>query len=225
MRLQGESLYVSRIIWQADRAKIDPYMIHQLLWQGFCLPRGAKRPFLFRADVMGGDVWTGALAKVLVYSRERPDWEIDGMVEYQCDLWEPKLRRGEEYRYFVRANPTQSRKGDVQFGHLTSEQFRAIRGKREPIRDNGERKQWLHGKGEQFGFELLTVRLSGSASANWQRGKRKGVYDGVDFDGVLRVIEPQRVFAALIEGIGGGKAFGFGLLSLGLAPRERMGSV
>ena len=36
----------------------------------------------------------------------------------------------------------------------------------------------------------------------------------VQFDGILQVIEPKRFRKTLVEGIGSGKAYGFGLLSI-----------
>jgi CRISPR system Cascade subunit CasE len=36
----------------------------------------------------------------------------------------------------------------------------------------------------------------------------------VQFDGILRVSDPDKLHAAIENGIGSGKGFGFGLLSL-----------
>jgi CRISPR system Cascade subunit CasE len=40
------------------------------------------------------------------------------------------------------------------------------------------------------------------------------VHQAVTFDGLLRVTDPEALLAALAGGIGSGKGFGFGLLSL-----------
>ena len=44
--------------------------------------------------------------------------------------------------------------------------------------------------------------------------KRNLFFHGVRFDGVLRVIEPERFIEGCFNGIGPSKAFGFGLLSI-----------
>jgi CRISPR-associated protein Cas6/Cse3/CasE subtype I-E len=47
--------------------------------------------------------------------------------------------------------------------------------------------------------------------------RRELAFIAVQFDGLLEVEDPERFMAAIHQGIGPGKGFGFGLLSLALA--------
>jgi CRISPR system Cascade subunit CasE len=42
-------------------------------------------------------------------------------------------------------------------------------------------------------------------------------FAAVTFDGLLRIVDADRFRAALVQGIGSAKAYGFGLLSIGPA--------
>lgn len=207
------ALHLSRLLIGAGRSGTDPYSLHQLLWRAFQAP-GRARPFLFRADLCHGDEGSRPALKVLVQSEVPPEWErVDG-VEFETRPWAPELCTGDAFRFFLRANPTRARKDRHQFGELGPEEFRAARGKRVPIWDPEARDQWLIRKATESGFEVTGVRTSNARPWRWRRGENRAVHDGVDFEGTLRVIEPSLLAAALASGIGAGKAFGFGLLSV-----------
>jgi len=74
---------------------------------------------------------------------------------------------------------------------------------------------WLRRKGEQGGFQVLNVRVGGlSKDRSRARGRAPLTLAGVNFEGHLRITDPERFVQAVSRGIGPGKAYGLGLLSL-----------
>jgi CRISPR system Cascade subunit CasE len=144
-----------------------------------------------------------------------------------------KLRDGQNLAFTLRANPTKrvAKKDDP------------MRGKRVELTREEEQISWLirkgveREKGKPGGFELLmnefkdrngdvikvpNVRIR-------QDGKQKGSkrsgssslemsHFAVTFQGILRITNAKNFHETLIQGIGSGKAFGFGLLSVVPAP-------
>jgi CRISPR system Cascade subunit CasE len=91
-----------------------------------------------------------------------------------------------------------------------------------PLRKEESRLGWLTRKAATAGFELVEVQGVDVVDAmqrepNVVRGRREGgvvTIEGVLFEGRLRVVDAQAFRAALVEGIGRGRAYGFGLLSV-----------
>lgn len=116
------------------------------------------------------------------------------------------------------------------------------KGKRVELLREEDRIAWLTRRGRDFdGFELVTVRLDpgpqdGSRDyfdtradpggrlvgrkGGWARDRQLSFGTAL-FEGVLEVTDADRLHAAVAAGIGPGKAFGCGLLSLAPAPVER----
>ena len=118
---------------------------------------------------------------------------------------------------------------------LSREEFRAARGKRVAIWSREEREAWAARKLSLAGARLAStpmrdlstddvagivdvavVRTSNARTWRWHRSKGRddGQHDGVDFEGVLEVVDPAALRGALVRGFGSGKSVGFGLLSL-----------
>jgi CRISPR system Cascade subunit CasE len=107
-------------------------------------------------------------------------------------------------------------------------------GKRVELRREEERLLWLRRQGARCGFEIVTASLApgigettsrsfAAARADpaprlWgyqrQQVDRRLTFATALFEGELRVTEPTVFQAAIEEGIGPGKAFGCGLLSI-----------
>ena len=101
---------------------------------------------------------------------------------------------------------------------------------KDPARRNGRRVvlvkeeehlAWIVRKGEQSGFDLMrrgdgspTVQVSPVQRVVGHGPPNTRTFGAVTFEGVLRVTDANLLRAALIVGIGSGKAYGFGLLSL-----------
>lgn len=206
-------MHLSRVVLEPGRGEVDLYALHQRLWRAFDAPAGA-RPFLFRADVLHPESDQLPLLKILVQSEVVPQWDRVEPVSAETRPWPFELAEGDALRFFLRANPTRARKDRKEFGELDPAQFRARRGRRVPLWNPEERERWLVRKALQAGFSLTGVRTSNARPWRWRHGSTRALHDGVDFEGTLRVVDPARLADALRAGIGAGKAFGFGLLSL-----------
>lgn len=160
--------------------------------------------------------------RILLYvqSRIAPNWSFlpdnylaaDGMpnpaVKSVAEAY-AAIREGRILRFRLRANPT--RKIDTKSGPNGER----CNGRRVPLAGLDRQVQWLANKGKQHGFELLqvTVVAAGAAELVHSHTTRR-TFQGVLFEGRLRVADAERFRAALASGIGPGKAYGFGLLSI-----------
>ncbi len=184
----------------------DLYRFHQKLLLAFPAeaPAGGGR-VLFRVEPGRGE----GSAVVLVQSECAPDWGAARFTEAVPALRSdgPKeiaiqLRPGDRVRFRMRANPT--RRSD---------------GKRLAVTGEAAQLQWLSRKLVSAGLKLDGARL---VDEGMVRGRRGGASDSppmtfisVLSEGVASVVDPAKIEPALASGIGTGKAFGFGLLSLG----------
>jgi CRISPR system Cascade subunit CasE len=88
------------------------------------------------------------------------------------------------------------------------------------LRREEDQIAWLRRKGEQGGFEVMGVRVQGVEKEEGQRrgGGRRGsglTLAAVIFEGHLRITAAEKFYeVSLARGIGPGKAYGMGLLSL-----------
>ena len=74
---------------------------------------------------------------------------------------------------------------------------------------------WLHRKAEIGGFEIMDAVVHGSRHVRCKNDRHGALLLGVEFRGVLRVTDAARFAETLRQGIGRGKAWGFGLLVVG----------
>jgi len=176
------------------------------------------------------DQWPEDGLVVIVQSAVYPDWSRlwseyladtagrlirNPAVESHHGYWE-SLRAGDRLRFRLRANPTK---------RLPANRVEASRwnGKRIVFRAEAEQIAWLIRKGEAGGFRLAQHSVTPEIK---QTGDGKPASPGrltfgsVLFAGELVITDADRFRATLRQGIGSGKAFGFGLLSIGLIPRD-----
>jgi CRISPR system Cascade subunit CasE len=187
---------------QVRREVAEPYEMHRTLLRGFPATPSDER-ILFRVDESRE---SGRWA-ALVQSRATPDWtHLSALPGYllgppQYKAFDLAFAAGQRLRFRLRANPTVKRDGK-RVGLLTED---AQRG-------------WLDRKSGESGFVVLGVQVvrEGFATGRKPDGDHGHVLThlGVRYDGLLKVIDPGRLLEALRSGIGSGKAFGFGLLSL-----------
>jgi len=214
-------MYLSRLILnplsrQVRQELARPYEMHRTILHAFPdnLAEGEER-VLFRVDVHPR---TGAL-HLLVQSRLRPDWNVLSEAQpgrpYLAEVADNpsvkvvqmSVRSGQTMAFRLFANPTK------RLGKAGGEAC----GKRVAVRGPEALDAWLQRKAAQSGFAVLS-----SFTSNLNRFEdpvRRVTLDGVRFEGVLQVMEPEAFVAALEQGIGSGKGYGFGLLSV--APLRR----
>lgn len=160
-----------------------------LLVQSVATPDASRLPAAFLDPHAGGDAASSTSLGPL----------LDG------------LAPGARYRFRLRANPT--RKIDTKSGPDGERR----NGRRVPVRGDEERLAWLGRKLEAAGLAIVQESVVRQAPQGVARGRRAAgtaTHDAHVFEGVVAVVDPARVREAVAHGIGSGKAYGFGLLSL-----------
>ncbi len=207
-------MYLSQLILDpACRDVMDdlanPYQLHRRVMSGFApdLDKQSER-VLYRLEMKR----TPPHLVVLVQSRTLPKW--DGLLTGQYLLDEPLSkwlelapRQDQVFRFRLTANPTKRLKGDGKKD-----------GSRVGLLREEEQTAWLKRKGQLNGFLPLEVEITRQTQPpGWkeENGRRHRLtFQVVRFDGLLQVVDPGLFHAALLNGIGSGKGFGLGMLSL-----------
>lgn len=209
-------MFLTRMEMDASRrntmkALASPNIIHGAIERAFPGPRERR---LWRVDRISGHFY------LLLLSRTQPDLsaaaEQFGPLEtgaaWECRPYEPFLARladGGRCRFRLAANPTWSCKsgggenrGTVR-AHTTPEHQAA----------------WLMRKCDACGFSLAQNQFS-VVSSRWlrfrkggQNGRTASMLEAV-FDGILTITDAAAFRRTLTEGIGRGKAFGMGLITV-----------
>lgn len=163
---------------------------------------------------------------VLVQSAEAPDWTrllprypravFDGPRDVR--QLSTAIAAADVLRFRLFANPTKRAAERLPAGlHARS--------KRVDLRTEAAQIDWLARKGDQHGFRLApggqpgtvaVLAVPGGQQTGWRGGPTLAplTLASVRFDGLLVVTDPTRFRDALARGIGPGKAYGFGLLSI-----------
>jgi CRISPR system Cascade subunit CasE len=201
-------MYLSRLTLdpQHPRARRDlssPYEMHRSLTRAF-VADAADIParFLWRHE---RDRARPDAATVLVQSAVPGRWsalEADDWCAIEADKPVPVERlvqAGRQFHFRLLANPTVTRDG-----------------KRHALHGDDERLAWLQRQGSRHGFVTLNAACSGRERLRVrQPGPGRVItLEAVLFDGVLRCTDPGLLRAALVCGIGPGKALGLGMLSV-----------
>lgn len=153
---------------------------------------------------------------LLIQSEVVPDWsqlpkgylvnKADSMVCKVIDFVYDYLSEGMVVKFHLRANPTTRQPGTR---------------KRKALKTDDELKEWIKRKGSQHGFELLSVTTEitvekGTRKPNNSPSSEKKTmfFNAVTFEGQLQITNKELFIAALKFGLGSGKGYGFGLLSI-----------
>jgi len=180
--------------------------------------RATDSGFLFRIDPL-----QGGRAAIIVQSAIKPDWgyafhNANYLLAASPEVkpFEPRFSKGQCLRFRLAANPTRRLSK-----HSPDAKEESI-GKRVPV-PTDQLIDWLARRAESAGFFIkrdATTLQPGYIYMN-KNGKGQRLRS-VLFDGLLRVTDPDAFRQTLVRGIGSGKAFGFGLLSI--APANTAGS-
>lgn len=218
-------MYLSRLILNPRSRQVrnelaDPYELHRTVCRAF--PNAEYEDtqssgILFRVDLHPRT----RVPTLLVQSLSAPNWDfllteekdyLLGEAYLPLDVenpavkeWNPQLRAGQELAFRLRANPTKREKASA---------------KRIGLIHEDDQRQWLERKLQMAGAALLTVNIANEQirRAKWlTKGSRRMSFLAVQFEGVLRVQDPNRLKEHLAAGFGSAKGFGFGLLSLARA--------
>jgi CRISPR system Cascade subunit CasE len=189
-----------------QRDLADVHRLHQRV-MAVVSPASGER-VLYRPDIEP----TGTVT-ITIQSQSRPDpshWPESYLLDWRAAPAEEGLARllqaDAHLRFRLRANPTM---------RIDKRRDDPLAGKRVSIRDSEEQLAWLRRKLDETGAELVMASIT---YGGVQRGVREDGnvrYEVVRFDGALRVVDPRMLEAAVRAGIGVGKGYGLGLLSLG----------
>lgn len=185
----------------------NPYFMHQTL-----------------ARVLNGDgltLWRLEDTILLVQSQERPDW---GQLEpgYLARTSESKsvdltrltaIKR--PLRFRLRANPNKA-EAQPRDQRSVRKSGTTQSGKRVGLYELDDQIAWLTVRAESNGFELMDFTVSNSDRWTFRKDPA-GVpitLAVAEFDGHLRIRDPERFQTTLENGLGRGKALGLGLLSV-----------
>jgi CRISPR system Cascade subunit CasE len=209
-------MYLSRLILNPRNRRVQreiarPYQMHRSMMRSFpdALDREQGR-VLFRVDT---DSRTG-VPTVLLQSTLEPGWGWTEDTSARGYLLQPpeaksfdlRFRPGQALAFRLLANPTIKRRFD-DGAH-----------KRVGLYREEEQIAWLERKAERGGFRVLSVRIGGRDTIHSTIHRDDATHKlkllAVQFDGLLQVIDPDRLRETVRQGIGSGKGLGFGLLSL-----------
>ena len=202
-------MYLSRLVFDHRQREVrkdvaDMNLLHKRVMKAFPEVEGdsprEQLGVLFRIDNNNGEL------VVLVQSKMEPDWStLDGGLlrsEYKDigPIYNKVVKEGAVFSFFLRGNPSVKKRFSEDENP-----------KRIGLYKEEEQRDWLAKR--RGGFEILSLTLipEGMAATN-ERGLK---FFSVMFQGVLRVTDSEAFRRTLECGIGSGKAFGFGMMSLG----------
>lgn len=207
-------MYLTRLVLNPQSRRVqreiaERYELHRTIMAAFpdMLPTDERVLFRLETDARTGD------ALLLVQSQYAPDWSYLETPDYHRYLialdepnpwvktFDPQFVEGQRLFFRLQANPTVKR-----------------RGKRYGLYREAEQIAWLERKGRSGGFRVVEGRASEEAILRGRLyrddEKHRLQFLSVQFDGLLQVIDPDRLRDSVRNGMGSGKGLGFGLLSL-----------
>ena len=190
------------------KALANPYLLHQWVWSAFPdrADGGAGR-ILYRLEQRREN----KSLRLLVLSEHMPNharWSADHLaLDVQARPYQPQYTVGDRLIFRLRANPTK---------RLPAHREDKLAGKRVQLLTEVQQQAWLVQHAARLGFQVGACRISGTERMVCHKVKDgpQLVHQAVTFDGILTVTDPALFRQALEGGIGSGKGFGFGLLSV-----------
>ena len=204
-------MYLSRVSLDLHKratmiALANPQRFHGAVEQAF---PGERRRRLWRLDPLGGKLY------LMILSEDAPD--LSGIEDQfgsgepgETKSYDPLLERilpDSVWRFRLTANPTVSsapssgplERGKVQ-AHVTPK----------------FQEEWLRARAEKHGFCLKSLQVTGCRWLRFRKGQQGKPVTllSVVYEGVLQVTDPVLFRQVLTEGIGRGKAYGQGLLTV-----------
>lgn len=205
-------MYLSRAELDPTRrstmtALVSPQKFHGAVESSFA---GGRQRRLWRLDQLGEKLY------LLLLSEEVPD--LTGLCEQfgtgaapETRDYTPLLERvtpGSCWQFRLTANPTHSQKdpADPQ-----------ARGVLKPCYIEAEQEAWLRAQAEKHGFALPENGFVVTQKKTYhfrKNGTRPVTLLAVTYEGILQVTDPEAFRTTLCEGLGRGKAYGLGLMTI-----------
>lgn len=186
-------------------AMSTPSMIHGAIESSFA---GERPHCLWRIDTLYGDYY------LLVLSAEEPSLEKlvaefgeSGSEESRdYDKFLEKIGPGQKWHFRLKANPV----------YYTKPKSRDTRGHICAHSTSEYQRQWLLTKCETFGFEVKPddFEITERKRISFKKKSNNVTILAVTYEGILSVTDERAFLIALRNGVGRGKAYGLGLLTL-----------
>lgn len=240
--------YLSRIWLNPRRTAaqtflVNPQMAHAAILG--CVPvQPVTERVLWRLEP---DPHTHHRLELLVLTDSRPSWESlveqagwPGAEQPQARVasLQPlldQIARGRQFGFRVKANPVASTKSPAAPSLAQKERLASLprpRGVRVPQRTAAHQLAWFTDRIDRWGFAIASgeaglpaVRLAARDRLSFRKTRGGGsggapvVLQTATFDGVIEVTDPDQARRSVLGGIGPGKAYGMGLLTLAPAAR------
>jgi CRISPR system Cascade subunit CasE len=182
---------------QADLS--DRYHLHRTVLSGFEYEAAAEGRVLYRLEA------APRRTALLVQSTVAPQWHQSARImqagylvaEPAVKPFALALAEGQMLRFRLYANPTVKRGG-----------------KRLALHSEAAQREWLGRKAQDHGFQVEHCDIRDVRQVVGWHQKRRLTWHQVGYEGYLTVLSAPHLAEAVAQGIGSGKAFGFGLLSL-----------
>ena len=171
---------------------------------------GERRRRLWRLDTLGEKLY------LLLLSEDVPD--LTGLCAQfgtgaapETRPYEPLLERvttGSCWQFRLTANPTRSQKDPAD---------PLARGTLRPCYLEVEQEKWLMEQAPKHGFAVSedAFRVTRKQTYHFQKnGKRQVTLLAVTYEGILQVTDPEAFREMLCQGVGRGKAYGLGLMTI-----------
>lgn len=194
----------------ARKLLASPHAMHAAILSGFP-PDAQPGRVLWRLESEGSTVivWiVSAETPDLAHLEEQAGWPSRSTTRSAAygGLLDA-LTFGQDWAFRLTANPTHrgQRRGQKRvFAHVTAEQ----------------QMRWLLDRQAQLGVRLQadegepTFTILGRDTKRFRRGDSMVTLGVATFGGMLKVVDPELLSGALTAGVGRGKAYGCGLLTL-----------
>lgn len=216
--MQLSRMYLNDRLRQAMRLLANPQMMHAAVLG--CFPPDREHRVLWRIDR------DGHRTALIVVSHATPSFQhLQEQAGWANEpSWETRdygslldrIQLGQEYAFRLVANPA---------GMHTGKDGRKRRTAHRSLR---HQRGWLLERAERIGVEFLPagpgadpeVLVSERRMLRFPRDGKTVSIGQARFEGALRVTDPALLRTALTQGIGRGKAYGNGLMTLARARRD-----
>ncbi|HOG38602.1 MAG TPA: type I-E CRISPR-associated protein Cas6/Cse3/CasE [bacterium] len=157
-----------------------------------------ENQILFRLDIQKD------VPFVIVQSKIKPNWDH---LNNQYLIKDPEYIENIDQKY------NSIKENNVFNFRIRINASKKVNNKRVPITKIDELINWFRLRAKNNGFKINTVSLKNEGPV-YIYSRNKITYNSVLFEGILSVIDSIKFIECLKNGIGQGKSYGFGMLSI-----------